>query len=64
MSNTKLKHKYLSPWEYWYWGEKSDKQIRKLHKREANRRERHINNRIIKSTHTWRQKTTTYVEAG
>ncbi|WP_273708386.1 hypothetical protein [Leuconostoc mesenteroides] len=54
MSNTKLKHKYLSPWEYWYWGEKSDKQIRKLHKHEANRRERHINNRIIKSTHTWR----------
>ena len=50
MSNGKDKHRDLSPWEHWYWGETPYKRVKKQHKKEANRRKRHLDKQIDKTT--------------
>lgn len=48
MSKNKVQHKALSPWEYYYWSEIPYKRVQKYHKKDANRRQRHIDNQEIK----------------
>lgn len=48
MSNTKSQHKSLEPWDYYYWREIPYEKIQKLHKKDANRRQRHIDKRDMK----------------
>ena len=48
MNKNKVQHKALAPWEYYYWSEIPYKQVQKYHKKDASRRQRHIENQEIK----------------
>lgn len=48
MSKTKSQHKALEPWEYYYWSEIPYSAVKKRHKTDANRRQRHIDKQTAK----------------